>query len=101
MKGSGVPWVGMSEQSPKKRENSQPSSLSGVACIITTGKPLKRAQRTSSANFLPVWGGGREVSSEQQGKEFRVYSSLTRQTDQDSPISRFSAREGERGWGRG
>eukprot|EP00964_Phaeocystis_antarctica_P070888 scaffold43190_cov59-Phaeocystis_antarctica.AAC.3 len=58
----------MSEQSPKKRENSQPSSLSGVACSITTGKPLKRAQRTSSANFLPVWGGGREVSSEQQGK---------------------------------
>eukprot|EP00964_Phaeocystis_antarctica_P031095 scaffold17596_cov82-Phaeocystis_antarctica.AAC.2 len=69
MKGSGVPWVGMSEQSPKKRENSQPSSLSGVACSITTGKPLKRAQRTSSASFLPVWGGGREVSSEQQGKE--------------------------------
>ena len=67
--GSGVPWVGMSEQSPKKRENSQPSSLSGVACSITTGKPLERAQRTSSANFLPVSGGGREVSSEQQGKE--------------------------------
>ena len=39
---------------PKKRENSQPSSLSGVACSITTGKPLARAQRTSSANFLPV-----------------------------------------------
>ena len=40
--------------SPKKRENSQPSSLSGVACSITTGKPLERAQRTSSASFLPV-----------------------------------------------
>lgn len=62
-------WGRMSEQSPKKRENSQPSSLSGVACSITTGKPLERAQRTSSANFLPVSGGGREVSSEQQGKE--------------------------------
>ena len=48
-------WVGMSELvTPKKRENSQPSSLSGVACSITTGKPLARAQRTSSANFLPV-----------------------------------------------
>jgi hypothetical protein len=55
-----VTWVGMSElvSSPKKRENSQPSSLSGVACSITTGKPLARAQRTSSANFLPVSGGG-------------------------------------------
>jgi len=31
-----------------------------------------------------------------QSSEFRVYSSLTRQTDQDSPISRSLASNGQR-----